>query len=772
MLRAVRSSFLLAFVGACARAPLPEVERHPATLQLTPTGTELERAPVRSVRTCLPSEAAETEAWSVEAASYQFAPTEDLEPGRTTLVLTSSGRANVRIPGPFQEEDFNQVAIHMASAEVVDLGLVLERANGTTRSLGRREIRTGGEPSMLVFDVPAPHRAPRSESPPPIEALSIRVLSRAADLEIDAVELLFRPWDQWLPDATAAPELVLLGQEGRSAVGLGSQRSLECSLRPEPGSRLCFSYAVPPFLPQTPGRKSLLVQVLEASRTLVEERYPLTDRRGEAAEDWQSASIDLGVLTGHDLTVRFSLRGQDPTACALTPPHVARPGIVAPTVLLITSDTHRADHLGCAPGTAGLQTPALDALAARGVLFEDCFSQTNATRPSHAALMTATHPRDHGVITNVSRLSEAAPTLAERFHAAGYLTYAAVSASPVFPIDSGLEQGFDLYSRPSGLERRGSEAIADILRWLPEAEGVPLFVWLHVFDAHAPYEPPTDLEELYDPTDGPLAAVPMPLPEKLELSWHPRVADLRFIAAAYKSEVTGLDRELTEIFADPRIASGITAFTADHGESLYAHDLYFTHSGLYTDTLRIPLILVWPGAPAGRRIERPVQQLDVGRTLLDLAGLESLPFPGLDLLTDDESGRPRFALAANGWCASVTDGDWHMILHLRTRLGERDGHVLQPRRKHQTELYDLRSDPRCERDLVEERSEQARKLRARLVQWLLDAPSQTWSEAPGVADLEMLEGIEALGYATGDEPVASSSWWDAGCACEECQKFE
>jgi arylsulfatase A-like enzyme len=774
MLRGSRTGLLLAIVSACARAPLAAGGQHPACFALVPVGASSERAPVRSVLRCVPAEAAhpnERGAWTVTAPSHRFETEQDSATGRAALVLASDGQARVRILGPFQQEDFNQVAIHLAAAGNVQLGLSMEHANGAEKVLGRRELHGGGERTTLVFDVPAARPPPGSKASLAIEALAIRIFSSTPRLEIEAVELFFQPWEKWLPD-TSQPELVMIEQEGRRAVGLTSGRPLECTLRAPAGARLCFSFAYPPYLPRAAGRTDVLVQVFDGESEALHERYQLTDRHGESFEGWQAGALDLAPLASHELRVRFSLRGAATTACALAPPYLTRPGSTAPTVLLITSDTHRADHLGCAPGTAGLETPALDALAARGVLFEDCFSQANATRPSHAVLMTAMHPRDHGVVTNEARLSAAAPTLAEVFRSAGYLTFAAVSAAPVYPVESGLEQGFERYSRAVGRERRGDETIAEVMRWLPDAEGTPLFVWLHVFDAHAPYEPPADLATLYFPMEGAAFAAPIPLPENLDLGWQPRVVDLRYIAASYKSEVTALDRELAEVFEHPRLGAGIVAFTADHGESLYSHDLYFTHSGLYTDTLRIPLILVWPGAPAGRRVGRAVQQMDVGRTLLDLVGLAELEFPGEDLMAEDGPSRPRFALAANRWCASVTLEGWHLILHLRGRTAEQSGLVLQPRRRHQTELYDLRVDPSCEHDLVDANRDQARKLRTLLVEWLLEAPEKTWCEEPAVADMETLEELQALGYATGDAREASNVWWDSACRCAECQKFE
>jgi hypothetical protein len=111
MLRGSRIGLLFAFVSACARDPLPSVERHPACFDLVPIGTALEREPVRSVRTLLPIEPSEpyqTGDWIVTAASHRLEAVNDHDVARKTLVLASDGQASVRILGPFQQEDLTR----------------------------------------------------------------------------------------------------------------------------------------------------------------------------------------------------------------------------------------------------------------------------------------------------------------------------------------------------------------------------------------------------------------------------------------------------------------------------------------------------------------------------------------------------------------------------------------------------------------------------------------------------------------------------------------
>ena len=117
-------------------------------------------------------------------------------------------------------------------------------------------------------------------------------------------------------------------------------------------------------------------------------------------------------------------------------------------MLLITSDTHRGDHLGSTGGPTLVRTPNLDKLAARGVLFENCVSQTNVTTPSHVTLMTGVHPKDSHVIDNRTVLIDEAETLAEAFSVAGYRTFAVTSVEHLRPRGSGLGQGFDRFDSP------------------------------------------------------------------------------------------------------------------------------------------------------------------------------------------------------------------------------------------------------------------------------------------------------------------------------------
>ena len=176
------------------------------------------------------------------------------------------------------------------------------------------------------------------------------------------------------------------------------------------------------------------------------------------------------------------------------------PAIQSPSVLLITIDTLRADHVGCY-GYARVETPAIDRLAAQGVRFENAYAQAPITLPSHAVILTGTYPMFNGVRDFSSPgLPVNIPTLAEMMRRKGYRTAAFVSSYAVNSL-WGLNRGFEVYDDKLSLEpgrsndiflveRRGDRTVDRLLAWLDHPGNAPFFVWLHLYDPHSPYHPP------------------------------------------------------------------------------------------------------------------------------------------------------------------------------------------------------------------------------------------------------------------------------------------
>ena len=328
-----------------------------------------------------------------------------------------------------------------------------------------------------------------------------------------------------------------------------------------------------------------------------------------------------------------------------------KPSGPAPDVLLVTLDTLRSDWIH-AYGFEEPTSPSMDALASRGVLFENAIAAASLTAPSHASVMTGRYVREHsvGTLNGESRL-EGIATLAERFSEAGYETAAFIS-NVVLRRRTGLDRGFDVYddmlgesesNRPAYFERKAEETVGEALAWLStQPSSRPLFVWLHLQDPHGPYQPPEGFEgrvgsvPLRMKGDLPVLArnhgqAGIPAYQEIE-----EVRDPAVYAGRYAEEILYSDFWLgrfIEAFEEHDDArSSVILLTADHGESLGEHGFFFQHGqSVLPELVRVPLIVVAPEV-SPRRVDALVSHVDIAPTLLDLAGLAALPDPsGLSL---------------------------------------------------------------------------------------------------------------------------------------------
>jgi len=398
-------------------------------------------------------------------------------------------------------------------------------------------------------------------------------------------------------------------------------------------------------------------------------------------------------------------------------------------VVLVTIDTLRADHVGCY-GAEGAETPALDALAAEGVRFAHAISPAAITLPSHATLLSGRDPPQHGVRHNgFFRLPADVPTLTEQLRGAGFATAAFVSA---FVLDDryGLDRGFDLYdanlgvSRTSGgpgvvAERRGDHTVDAALAWLEEAPD-RFFLWVHLYDPHAEYEPPAPFAD-------------------------------RFAGRPYDGEVAFADAQLGRLRAgiEARHPGGTLWWvTSDHGESLGEHG-ETTHSyGVYETTQHVPLIAAGPGLPRGRVVEGLVALADVAPSALALAGLP--PLDGATGASVVAAARGEGELARRAaWLetlATQLDMGWSPLLGVRTA-----GHKYI--RAPEPELYDLAADPR---ELVNRAAEEPALVAEldRLVEERAQGRPVVLNLQP---DAEDRARLEALGYLRGGAATPSDA---------------
>ncbi|MGH0030359.1 MAG: sulfatase-like hydrolase/transferase [Myxococcota bacterium] len=417
-----------------------------------------------------------------------------------------------------------------------------------------------------------------------------------------------------------------------------------------------------------------------------------------------------------------------------------------PNLVLVSIDTLRADHTQ-PYGYARETTPTLQRLADQGLVFEQAYSASASTGPSHATLFTGAHVLSHGLVKNGLDLIPENETLAETLGAAGYQT-GAVVGSFVLDASFGFDQGFDRYDaefrRKMGgagvwkahkfeiFERRADEATDVAIEWLDTlAPDRPFFLFVHYYDPHAGYDPPGD--------------------------WLTRFGDDvgRFTAEhrveRYDAEIAWTDHQLERLLARVEQLAPpertLVVVTADHGEGLGDHGVPGHGVVLYEEAVRVPLVLRWPGRiDAGLRIAAPVGSIDVMPTLLELmgvdapAGVQGQSLAGVLWGASPPYRRPVFLVRrhykrgyaglvpVNGYQFGVRSGRWKWI---------------EDPNRGTRELFDLEHDPREQSNLADTLVEDAAQLGALVADWRagIDGP-------PEVKALEARDrrALEALGY--------------------------
>jgi choline-sulfatase len=415
-------------------------------------------------------------------------------------------------------------------------------------------------------------------------------------------------------------------------------------------------------------------------------------------------------------------------SCAREPAAPPKPT----NLLIVTIDTLRADRLGIY-GAANVSTPHIDRLAHEGAWAPQAVVHAPLTRPSHASLFTGRYPAEHGIRDNISPpLPANEPVLAALFEQEKFATAAFVS-SVVLDRQSGLARGFSLYGdrmERDGDRRTGDLVVADAIAWLKGLEEkTPFFAWVHLYDPHAPYEPPSPFKEQYAgrPYDGTVA-------------WSDELVG-RLIAAL--RETNTLDRTLVVV-------------TSDHGEALGEHGEDVHGYFIYEATLRVPLVIRGPGVNAGTRLNGVVRTIDLYPTIVELFGFRPSPSLRPARREDTPSGKslaaglaggrvhdePSFAeslvpLLHYGWSdlRSVRDGRWKYILAPRP------------------ELYDLDRDPGELHNLIDAEPARARAMNAGIKE-RLQTEQKVVRAGPGRSGVppELLEKLGALGYVSPGGP--------------------
>jgi arylsulfatase A-like enzyme/Tfp pilus assembly protein PilF len=395
-------------------------------------------------------------------------------------------------------------------------------------------------------------------------------------------------------------------------------------------------------------------------------------------------------------------------------------------IILISVDTLRSDRLP-AYGYRGVETPALDQFRKDSILFERAYTHVPLTLPAHTSVLTGLLPSTHGVRDNLGYTIDAtkARLLQQTLKDAGYATGAGVSAYPLRGV-TGIETGFDFYEDGieslktpddpfvQSVERPGAETLDAVRPWLRSVADRPFFLFFHIFEPHAPYEPPAEYAARYpSPYDGEVA-----------------VAD--DVVGDLLDELRGLD--LYE--------RALIVFLSDHGEDLGDHGEDDHGVFLYRSTLQVPLILKLPQMErAGETISDPVQLIDVYPTLMSALGRpHGEDLRGTPLLARSRPGPRENPIYAETFFPRLHFG-WSDLAAL---IAGRSHYVDAP----QPELFDLLQDPDEMNNLVGSDPALANELRAALSSYDREL------EAPAEVDAETRRRLEALGY-VGEASVTS-----------------
>lgn len=410
-----------------------------------------------------------------------------------------------------------------------------------------------------------------------------------------------------------------------------------------------------------------------------------------------------------------------------------------PNIVFLGIDSLRSDHMS-SYGYHRLTTPHLDRFAQAGVLFENTISAHIPTTSAYASMLTGLDVFSTQVVAlrHKGGLRPEVATLAEILKAEGYNT------SCIGFTGNPSSRGFDTYldyagwgswneGRSPKAENLNQVAIPELTKLAKKR--APFFLFLRHMDPHAPYLPPAPYERAFyhgnetDPKNESMQPVMDFKPFRdFFASWMPPgITDKEYVIAQYDGAIAYMDAAIQSIFtaleAQGLAENTIVVVNGDHGETLYDHECWFDHHGLYDCTLTVPLILRYPGhIPTGLRVKGFNQHKDLVPTLLELAEIESnIQFDGRSLMQLVRGEMPSFEsemyitectwMRKHGWRTP----EWKLIVAL-----EPDFHF-----KPEVELYNLIADPDEANNLAEAEPQVVAMLRARMDAWIAKREAET-----------------------------------------------
>ena len=416
-------------------------------------------------------------------------------------------------------------------------------------------------------------------------------------------------------------------------------------------------------------------------------------------------------------------------------------------LIVVSIDTLRADGLGCY-GNPRPTSPAIDGLAAAGVVFDDASAPSPWTKPSHASLLTGLFPSRNGAVSMESAIRDEVPHLASWLGDRGFETAAVVNSQ--WLSSHGLERGFRHFEAIEYVQgrREGSPVSEAAVRWLESRNREsPFFLMVHYMDVHSDYASLPRYEQMFvEPYDGEFTGETRQLYRVAERALQPDERDLRHLRNLYDAGVRQLDDQIGKLLEYLRgeglLDDSILVITSDHGEEFFEHGNVIHGFTQFQEVVRVPLIFHGPGVAAGGRDATPASLIDVMPTALGLLGVPSpaeidgVSLFGANPVSDDRLlfyeadvtfPPPGPGPVPPGPHRAVRQGRFKF--HLRTDV---NGYL----------LHDLDEDPAELRNVAADHPEVVAGLREILEDYLAEAPESRERKLTE----EELDRLRSLGY--------------------------
>lgn len=425
--------------------------------------------------------------------------------------------------------------------------------------------------------------------------------------------------------------------------------------------------------------------------------------------------------------------------------------VALPSIVLISIDTLRADHLGCY-GYGRNTSPYIDAFSKSSIRFANAITPRPQTLPAMASVMTGNYPHTHNARGNMNMFMHRNTSLAEILKNYKYKT-AAFVGNWILRKDAGIGQGFDLYNdsmsetelnRLNIYEKKAPDMNKDVFSWLDENGHKPFFLWVHYQDPHGPYVAPEPYKSMFKNPEADWVDESL-IPEYQKLPWVPvkeGKVDANGYRDAYDAEIRYCDvyvgkllEKLENLFND----TVITIIVADHGESLGEHHYYFAHGDFVYDACsRVPFIMQWKQFKSPSVIDEQVCIKDIPPTLLDMIGV---PVPPCI------EGKSLWPLL-NG---TIKNGSEYVFIERHNKIKavrSSEWKYIENWHDNSFELYNIITDPGEEKNVVSEYQPIVKKMKNKLSGWINETDRSPLEENQEMKlNKREKDILKSLGYA-------------------------